>query len=370
MTDEHDPRLRWLMSDAVSHVEPRDALPQIRSAVRSRSQEDPLSSQPSSSARPWTYAFTGALLAAAVIAAVFLIGGLPGGADDPTPAADDSPTAEPTKDAPSEEPSASPEESSEPSASLEPETATPAPQPKEVAAAYYLAETRAGPRLFREFREVRGADAFVRGLALLQAQPLDPDYFSVWPPGSLTGASYDGDVIRVSIDDASLRAVPAGMDEATAGIAIEQVIYTMQGAAQERAAVQFMLEGNPVDQVYGVPTSEPLANGPVLEVLNLMSVTSPEQGSTVGDSLEISGVANSFEANVVWQVQNGDGKVVDKGFVTAEGWMEEKLFPWSDSVDVSKLSPGEYFFAASTDDPSGGAEGNGPATDTKSFTIE
>lgn len=355
MTDDHDPRLRWLMSDAVSDVEPRDALPQIRS----RTKEDPMSS---SSPRPWTYAFTGALLAAAVIVAVFLIGGLPGGSDDPTPVADDSPTAEPTKDKPTREPSQA-TESATPTKSPED------PGTEEVTAVYYVGDTRGGPRLFREFQSATGIDAYARALALLQSSPVDPDYFRLWPDGSLTEATYDGDVIRVSIRDASLRAIPTDVDEARAQAAVESVIYTLQGAAQKRAPVQFMLDGNPVDQVYGVPTAEPLANGPLLETLNQMSVISPEQGATVGDSLEISGVASSFEANVLWQIIRA-GKVVDDGFVTAEGWMEEKLFPWSDTVEVSKLAPGVYTFVASTDDPSGGAEGNGAATDTKNFTIE
>jgi len=369
MTDEHDPRLRWLMSDAVSDVEPRDTLPQIRAAVRSQPQEDPLPSQSSSSARPWTYAFTGALLAAAVILAVFLIGAGPDRSTDADPDPAGAPTTQSTEVEPTTEPSG-PTGPSEPSEEPAPTGTPEAPQVRTTAAVYYLGETRGGPRLFREFQLARGSDAYGRGLALLQGQPVDPDYSSAWPAGSLTGASLDGDVIRVSIADASLRAIPAGMEEATARAAIEQVIYTLQAAAQDRAPVQFMLDGNPVDQVYGVPTSEPLANGPVLEVLNLMSVTAPEQGATVGDSMEIAGVANSFEANIVWKILDDNGEVVRDGFVTAEGWMEEKLFPWSDTVDVSGLPPGDYYFAAATDDPSGGAEGNGPATDTKTFTVE
>ena len=367
MTQDDDPRLRWLLSDAVSDVEPSDALPQIRS----RTQEDPMTS---TSARPWTYAVSGALLAAAVIIAVFLIGGLPGGSDDPAPAADDSPTPEQTAtEEPTQEPSQEPSQATKTPEPTEATSTAPA-APEEVTAVYYVADTRSGPRLFREFQSVAGTDPLHRALDGLQRQPLDPDYTTLWPAGSLVDVSLEGKgadgLIRVTIADASLRAIPAGVDEAQASIAIEQVVYTLQGAVQARAAVQFMLDGNPVDQVYGVPTSEPLANGPVLETLNHMSVTSPEQDSVQTGEMTISGVGNSFEANVQWKIIAAGGKLVDDGFVTAEGWMGDELFPWSDTVDVSGLAPGAYTFVASTDDPSGGAEGNGPATDTKSFMIE
>ncbi len=192
----------------------------------------------------------------------------------------------------------------------------------------------------------------------------------LWPEGSLADAVYDGDVIHVAITSAEYRMIPAGVDEATAQAAVESVIYTLQGAAQERAPVQFRFDGNPVDQVYGVPTSEPLANAPILETLNHMSVTEPAQASTHSGEMTISGVGNSFEANIQWKLLASGGDVVDEGFVTAEGWMEEKLFPWSGTVDLSGLEPGTYTFVAQTDDPSGGAEGNGPAVDTKQFTVQ
>ena len=38
------------------------------------------------------------------------------------------------------------------------------------------------------------------------------------------------------------------------------------------------LDGNPVDTVLGVPTAEPLANDPQLDVLSLVNITMPEQG--------------------------------------------------------------------------------------------
>ena len=76
--------------------------------------------------------------------------------------------------------------------------------------------------------------------------------------------------------------------------------------------------------------------------------------------LELSGF-KSFADDVTLTFEEG---------VTAEGYMEEKLFPFAQSFDISDLEPGLYVLTASTDDPSGGAEGFGPDTDSKVITIE
>ena len=374
MTDEHptddfsDPQLRHLLSDAVSDVEPRDALPDIRSALVSSHANRPqetLMARSSSTQSSWTYALTGALLAAAVIAAVFLLFGNPMGTDDPGPAAGDTTETDEGSDKPDKPGTSEPT----PVATSDPSQEPGAPAEGEVAAVYYVGVTPDGPRLFREFQKAPGADSFERALYLLQNKPLDPDYRPLWPEGSLADAVFDGDVIHVAITSPEYRMIPAGVDEATAKAAVESVIYTLQGAAQERAPVQFRFDGNPVDQVYGVATSEPLANGPILETLNHVSITEPAQAATYDGEMAISGVGNSFEANIVWKLLASGGDVVDEGFVTAEGWMEEKLFPWSGHVDLSGLKPGTYTFVAQTDDPSGGAEGNGPAVDTKQIRV-
>ena len=236
------------------------------------------------------------------------------------------------------------------------------------AAVYYVGDTeRAGPRLYREFRRGEG-EALDLGLELLADQPLDPDYRSLWQGGQLVAASYDGELLTVEVDP-SVRNRPAGMTGSEARAAVEQVIYTLQAAVQERAPVQFRTADNPIDQVLGVPTSEPLAQGSALEVLAHASLTTPEQGGTVsGDELRVSGVANSFEANLGWELRRGD-RVVRDGFVTAEGWMGEKLFPFEFTVDVSALPAGDYTVWVTTDDPSGGTEGIGAMTDDKDVTI-
>jgi hypothetical protein len=48
----------------------------------------------------------------------------------------------------------------------------------------------------------------------------------------------------------------------------------------------------------------------------------------------------------------------------------DRLYPWETEIDVSDLEPGTYTFAAMTDDPSGGAEGPGATTDTRTIVVE
>lgn len=204
--------------------------------------------------------------------------------------------------------------------------------------------------------------------------PLDPDYRSGWPDAAaLAAASYDGtEVITIDLTG-DIHDLPADMSERQAQVALEQLIFTAQAVVGEgRKPVQFLLDGSHSDQVLGQPTSEPLANGPLFDTLSLVNLDSPAEGDVVtGDTLEVSGVANSFEANVIVKLQRYEGNaVVFQEGVTAEGWMEEKLFPFAGSFDISDVEPGQYLLSASTDDPSGGAEGFGPDTDTKLITIE
>ncbi len=108
---------------------------------------------------------------------------------------------------------------------------------------------------------------------------------------------------------------------------------------------------------------------PELDVLAHVNLTTPEDGATVSGSFTAEGRASSFEATVPWEIRDSGGRVVQRGFTTAEGWID-KLYPFTAEVDVSGLAPGTYVFAALTDDPSGGAEGNGPTEDTKTIVVE
>ena len=351
--DEHDD-VRRALHDAVDSVEPGSGL----DAIRART------ARPHRDRRPWLLgAFGAAVATAAVVVGVAVLG------NDPSPSADRDPAA-------STGPSSGP-------ATGTGGTGSPAPSPSDsgtggssdevVAAPVYLAgDPPKGVRLYREFRPVAANDRLrAAGNLAVHGDPLDPDYRTLWPAGAeLSSVSFDGDgasgLISVTLASASLRDRPAGTSAAEAGLAVQQVVYTLQGVVGARAPVQFRLDGNPVDQVLGVPTAEPITNAPQSEVLAQVNITEPEQGAEASGRLLVSGVADSFEATVPLEVRRGDA-VVLQDFATAEGW-GGRLYPWTKTLDISALPPGDYTLAASTDDPSGG-EGGGPQVDTKEFTI-
>lgn len=335
MTSPHDDALSRLVSDAVAGVEPADRLDEIRARVAATST--------SAHRRRWV---TGGpmLAAAAAVVAVALVTVVLNrpSADGPPPT--DRPT-EGIEPAPSGGTSAVP--------------------------AYYVGSSGRGPRLFREFVNVEaGSNPVAAVLTVLASTPGDPDYRTLWPADSFAGGEVRGDVIHVEVADSALHDRPASMSAEEADLAIQQVIFSVQGAVSERLPVQFRLGGNPVDQVLGEPTSEPLANAAPLDVLSSMSVTYPYEGAEVSGSFVAEGLNNGNEATMNWTIEDAAGEVVLDGFATAEGWMGERLFPWrTDPIDVSELAPGSYTFVAVNPDPSGG-EGFPPDTDTRSIIVE
>jgi hypothetical protein len=362
MTDRPNPdpqspdeaRLSELLADAVSDVEPREAL----DSIRNRTKVTPMSAR-----RPWTYAVGGAIVAtAALVGAVAFAGDRLGltNADDAGPAATHHHRHRVIDKAPSDAGSTSP---SEPSAS---------PETSYTLAGYYVGDTPSGPRLYREFDHVSAGDPLTGALSLLGSTPQDPDYTTPWDSGSFDSVSADGQAITVTLADASLEQRPSGMSEQYAEEAVQQVVYTLQAAAQDRLPVQFALDGQPAGTVLGVDTSQPVANASPLATLSHVSLTSPSEGQEVSaGQLKVDGVANSFEANVVIRVQRYEGtEIVAQEPFTAEGWMDDKLFPFSGTVDLTGVPAGQYVVMAMTDDPSGGAEGNGAFTDTRIITVK
>ncbi len=356
MTDPYDDdELRALLEDAVSDVEPTPAL----SDIQDRTQKV----TPMSSKRPWIFAAIGAVAAtAATLVAVTVLTD-----DDPTPTA--APADSPSRSA-SDDPTEEPSETPSDDASDEPSD-PPAPQSIAVPV-YYVGDAPAGTRLFREFHSLpkESVSASQVSDALNEAidtPALDPDYRSDWPDDtSVVGVNVDGtgagDLVWIDLSG-DVHDRPAGMSEEQAQMAVEQLIYTAQAVLQERHPIQLTIDGKRTDTVLGVPTSEPLAEGDPMSVQGTVWIISPQEGDTVGQTFTVEGRGAFFEANVSWQLLQGD-EVVKHGFATADEGMT--LSPYSFEVTAA---PGDYTLRVYDADVSGG-EGVGEAEDTKDITVQ
>lgn len=334
----NDDRVRELLHEVADGVEPGDRLDTIRAATASAGRR---------TGRGWWAAGGVGLVAASVVTALALSTGGSPRTSEPDPA-----TSPPTPTATDPSPTAT-------------------EVPSSTVAVYYLGETPDGPRLYREFRRVAQPTPFEAAIAALDLPPEDPDYRSPWPTGSLEDVSFDGTgadgLIGVTVDP-DVRERPASMTPEEAAMAVEQVIRTFQAAAQARAPVQFFAGGNPIDQVFGVPTSEALAAGSDLAVLAHVSLSDPSEGQVVDNDepFAVKGRANSFEGNVVTRIQEGEGTAVVRQEPAIAGTYEDRLFPFEVTFDLTDVPPGDYVVISETDDPSGEGRFH---TDSRRITI-
>lgn len=307
MTD----RIKDLLQEVADDVEPGDRIDAIRAATGVR--------RPG---RGWWTAGGAGLVAASVVTALALTTG---------------------GDAPPEEPATS-----------VPTTGAPV----EVFG-YYAGDTPDGQRLYRELRSVVAGDPFDAALIALASPPDDPDYVNLWPADAIQDVSFDGigddGLIGVTVDR-SYATRPASMTPEQAGLAVEQVVRTLQTASASRAPVQFHADGSPLSQVLGVPTSEPLVPASDLSVLAHVSLTAPAEGQEVDndDPFTVEGLGNSYEGNIVTRIQRLSGVVeVVAEEPTIAGTYEDRLFPFEVTFDLTTVPPGDYLVASRTDDPTG-----------------
>ncbi|MGH3330144.1 MAG: Gmad2 immunoglobulin-like domain-containing protein [Nocardioidaceae bacterium] len=351
-----DERLRRLLNDAVSDVDPLDTLDSIRSRTGVSS---------SRAKRPWFLGVGAAVVAtAATIAAVAAIGGNPGitGTRDPRPAASDAACKSPQS---TEPPSPSEEE---PSPSGNPSDSASSPRVEEMAVpVYFLGEAGDGLRLFRELRyfEATESNRGTAAVSLALGPACDPDYRSAWPTGvEARSVSRDGGVITVDLGrDGSLREPPDRMSADEASLAVEQLIYTAQGAMQMgRRPVQFLLDGQPTDTLLGIRTSQPLTEAAASQVLTPVWVDEPVQGATVTSPFQVYGVAAAIEANVQWELRQGD-TVVRSDYATAAECCTHASYAFQVTAP-----PGKYTIAVSDTNESSG-EGFPPTEDTRTVIV-
>ena len=248
-------------------------------------------------------------------------------------------------------------------------TASPSDDDGTAVPVYWVGDGPGGePRLFREFHRVQG-DPLTEAARLVMGggQPDDPDYRTLWPEIEVSEVSAADGVLLVEVPGDGFTERPDGMSARDAELAMQQLVYTLQGVQQERVPVYVARQGDV--PLLGLPTAREVTQGSALETLNLVSITSPEEGATVtGDTLTVTGVANSFEASGPCRLLVDGVEMVLQGY-QSDGWMEDRLFPFEVDIPLEGIS-GEAVVQCETDDPAGGAEGNGPAVDTKKIVVE
>ncbi len=320
--------LRRLLGDAVTDVHPHGTPEQIRSRAR----------------RPSTDRWV-PIVAAAAVATVAVIGGAAwlGRQGDSPPAAAPGTT----------------ETSKQDRAAQTPARTVTVP-------VYYVAETAAGPRLFKETHRVDDTTSSELQVAVEEAvagQPRDPDYTSAWPYSGMTAKATQGDTeIRIDLvttaGDGGGTVVPD-----TERRAVQALVWTADAATSSELPVRVTFNGGPISKLFTSDIPMPVTRASADSVLSPVSISSPAEGATVPRQFQVTGQAAAFEANVVWELRQRD-RVVRTGFTTAAECCT--LSPYAFTVTAS---PGDYILSVHDTDESGG-EGVGTNEDTKQITVK
>jgi len=215
-------------------------------------------------------------------------------------------------------PSASAPTTAGPSASV---SAGPTSQVEATVYVYYLADDSSASgqdqaKLYRESHTMPAGDGSpaARARAGLTRMfdggtAFDSDYSSAWPATvRVRGVRVDGDVVVVDLTD--LAQSPAG----DAGQAVQQLIWTAT-ANTTLDKVRILVDGAPVDELWGVPVRGDLRRKPAAEVQGLVWLISPQEGDTVGRTFEVHVYGSVFEATIAIRVRQGS-RIVQETSVT------------------------------------------------------
>jgi len=209
-------------------------------------------------------------------------------------------------------------------------------------AQYWVADTSRGFRLYREFVRVDPTpDAITAALRQLVSQkPTDTDYVSLWPLGTtINSVKVSGDFAIVDLTFPKLN-----LGSEAESLAIAQLVWTATAANTTVKSVSLTVDGKKIESLAGhIDATNAFMRGLTYEVLAPIWITSPaENQSVAAKGFTLSGMAATFEANVVWKVFR-DGVLIQEGSTTAleaaPAWK-----PWS--VVIESLKPGTYQFFA------------------------
>lgn len=370
-----DELMRRALRDEADRIEPADALPEIR--ARAHAQRRP------AARRPWFLtAGVATVGTAAAIGAFTVFNGNNNLANDGDavagPGTTTSASGVPQSQAPSVatvSPSPAPTAATQaPTGSATTKTAQPrlfsTPEqsvPSAVVPVYWLgtnvgAQSKKEVRLYRTWTKVSGRPAVEAVRVMTQKRPGDPDYYSAWSGAQVASITRADDLVTVDF-----KQLPqTRLDAATANVAAQQLVYTVQGAMRDAGGtrVQVTEQGRTSNKLFGqVDTSEPLDRAQAADVQAYIWVTAPDDNTVVNTPLKVTGVASVFEAQLNWRIVSDKTRaVVAKGAAkTTEAY---KFAPFAFSV--TKLAPGTYtleVFEISAND------GSMTSTDSKLLTV-
>jgi hypothetical protein len=250
-----------------------------------------------------------------------------------------------------------------------PSTTTPASTLKSIPV-YYIAESQRSFKLYREFRNVPDTGGAVASAvsAMTRLAPRDPDYMTPWRPARRVSVSREGGNLAVDLSGDAFSNTALGSE--LAATAVQQLVYTATAAAAQSGTpattVTITKDGKVADAWGTVRLGSATTRVPIADVQAQAWVTSPQEGDVrKAGQVTFRGFGTSFEATFGWVIRTTAGAKVAQGSAmggTGTGGFGALSFR-------AQLVPGTYTVVLSTDDPSGGAEGHGPATDDKTFTV-
>jgi hypothetical protein len=200
------------------------------------------------------------------------------------------------------------------------DTTTTVPAEESVARVYFL-DTDA--QLATGARSVAGSSGDEIALAALDAVVAGPEdletelgWSSAIPDGTeVLGLDIDGGVATVDLSGA----FDDGGGSASMLGRVAQVVFTLT-QFEGIESVSFALDGEPVDAIggEGVGAVE-VSRDDLTAVLPAIFVESPTPGEEITSPVTISGLSNTFEATIQYNVTDGEGLIVAEGFHTGGG---------------------------------------------------
>jgi hypothetical protein len=134
---------------------------------------------------------------------------------------------------------------------------------------------------------------------------------------------------------------------------VAQVVFTLT-QFDTVDEVTITLDGHAVDAIggEGVDATD-LTRADVTDVTPAILVESPVPDQRIGDDLQVTGIANTFEATLLYELRDAAGTVVDDGFATATAG-SGTWGTFSFTADAGTAAPGEAMLTLWQEDADSG----------------